>query len=190
MAQAAGLSNAGLLHHFPSKQQLLIEVLRRRDEVDRAAFRFAKANDTGDETVWGQLDSLIELARSNSERPGLVKLYTTVSGEATDADHPAHGWLREHLSAAIDELYDAFETGKALGIVRPEAPSASLARSTIALPDGLQIQWLAAATPAQPAAGAFDSPAVPRAAEIDEMSRDVKVFVDGLRALWQLPDRD
>ena len=37
VAQAAGLSNAGLLHHFPSKEQLLIEVLRRRDEADRAA---------------------------------------------------------------------------------------------------------------------------------------------------------
>ena len=100
VAQAAGLSNAGLLHHFPSKQHLLIEVLRRRDEVDRAAFRFAQTTGTSDETVWDQLDSLVELARTNSERPGMVKLYTTVSGEAIDADHPAHGWLRDHLSAA------------------------------------------------------------------------------------------
>jgi AcrR family transcriptional regulator len=192
VAQAAGLSNAGLLHHFPSKQQLLIEVLRRRDEVDRAAFRFAQANDTGDETVWDQLDSLVELARTNSERPGLVKLYTTVSGEATDADNPAHGWLREHLKTAIDELYDAFETGKALGIVRPEAPSASLARSTIALLDGLQIQWLAArghqdGTPVDQLDGTFDAPSAAQTIDINEMSRDVKVFVDGLRALWQLP---
>ncbi len=176
VAQAAGLSNAGLLHHFPSKQQLLIEVLRRRDEVDRAALRFAQTNNTTAVTVWDQLDSLVELARTNSERPGMVKLYTTVSGEAIDDDHPAHGWLRDHLSAAVEQLYDAFEAGKALGIVRPEAPSASLARSCIALLDGLQIQWLAAR-------GSHDeSPA-----EIDEMSRDVKVFVDGLRALWQLP---
>ncbi len=192
VAQAAGLSNAGLLHHFPSKQQLLIEVLRRRDEVDRAAFRFAQTNNTTDETVWAQLGSLVELARTNSERPGMVKLYTTVSGEATDADHPAHGWLREHLSAAIEELFDAFETGKVLGIVRPEAPSASLARSTIALLDGLQIQWLAArgradGTPADPSAGSSDSPPPAQTIDIDEMGRDVRVFVDGLRALWQLP---
>jgi AcrR family transcriptional regulator len=176
VAQAAGLSNAGLLHHFPSKQHLLIEVLRRRDERDRAAFRFAQSNHTSDDTVWDQLDSLVELARTNSERPGMVKLYTTVSGEAIDADHPAHGWLRDHLSAGIKELYEAFEAGKTLGIVRPEAPSASLARSTIALLDGLQVQWLATRRPKDEAP-----------AEIHEMSRDVKVFVDGLRVMWQLP---
>ena len=184
VAQAAGLSNAGLLHHFPSKQHLLIEVLRRRDEVDRAAFRFAQTTDTSDETVWNQLDSLVELSRTNSERPGMVKLYTTVSGEAIDADHPAHGWLRDHLGAAIEELYDAFEAGKVLGIVRPDAPSASLARSVIALLDGLQIQWLAARGRAD--GSSAEAPAA-RTIDIDEMSRDVKVFVDGLRALWQLP---
>ena len=39
VAHAAGLSNAGLLHHFPSKEQLLVEVLRRRDAADAAALR-------------------------------------------------------------------------------------------------------------------------------------------------------
>ncbi len=37
VAEAAGLSQTGLLHHFPSKELLLAGVLQRRDEQDMAA---------------------------------------------------------------------------------------------------------------------------------------------------------
>ena len=141
VAQAAGLSNAGLLHHFPSKEQLLVKVLRRRDAADAAALQ---ARGRGPEpTVWDLLDSMVDLAELNSERLGMVRLYSTLSGEAIDADHPANGWLREHLSRGVADIYSALEAGKAAGIVHPEAPSASIARSCVALLDGLQIQWLA-----------------------------------------------
>jgi hypothetical protein len=49
--------------------------------------------------------------------------------------------------------------------------------------DGLQIQWLAdRADATESAAG----PSGGTSLEIDEMSADVRVFVDGLRALWEL----
>jgi AcrR family transcriptional regulator len=37
LADAVGLSQAGLLHYFSSKEELFAEVLRKRDEVDGAA---------------------------------------------------------------------------------------------------------------------------------------------------------
>jgi AcrR family transcriptional regulator len=36
IAEAAGLTTAGLLHHFPSKEQLLVAVLAERDRSDGA----------------------------------------------------------------------------------------------------------------------------------------------------------
>jgi hypothetical protein len=75
------------------------------------------------------------------------------------------------------------EAGKAAGIVRPEAPSASIARSCVAVLDGLQIQWLAGRADATESAA---GPSGGTSLEIDEMSADVRVFVDGLRALWEL----
>jgi AcrR family transcriptional regulator len=180
VAQAAGLSNAGLLHHFPSKEQLLVEVLRRRDAADAAALHLRRGPDA---TVWNLLDSMVDLAALNSERLGMVRLYSTLSGEAIDADHPANGWLREHLSRGVADVYSALEAGKAAGIVRPEAPSASIARSCVAVLDGLQIQWLAGLADATESAA---GPSGGTSLEIDEMSADVRVFVDGLRALWEL----
>jgi hypothetical protein len=133
---------------------------------------------------------MVDLAALNSERLGMVRLYSTLSGEAIDADHPANGWLREHLSRGVADVYSALEAGKAAGIVRPEAPSASIARSCVALLDGLQIQWLAGRREAVDTAAAGPcEPGDGDVLEIDEMSTDVRVFVDGLRALWELPAR-
>lgn len=38
IADAVGLSQNGLLHHFGSKERLFVEVLRHRDELDRLAY--------------------------------------------------------------------------------------------------------------------------------------------------------
>src|ERR1044071_2948561 len=41
IAADAGLTTAGLLHHFPSKEQLLVAVLAERDRLDGARFQLA-----------------------------------------------------------------------------------------------------------------------------------------------------
>jgi AcrR family transcriptional regulator len=185
VAQEAGLSNAGLLHYFPSKKHLLAEVLRKRDEDDA---RELGVLDPGT-AIWTRLQTLVNLARMNSTRYGMVRLYSTLSGEAIDADHPAHPWLHGHLSTIVADIADGFEVGKKLGTVRPEAPSVSIARSLVAVMDGLQIQWLAAHDHpfTAPDAGGSDLITDDDLAMTD-MGDDVKVFVDGLRRLWQLPD--
>src|SRR5512136_1148932 len=38
IAKAAGVTEPGLLHHFPSKAHLLMEVLAERDRIDRERF--------------------------------------------------------------------------------------------------------------------------------------------------------
>lgn len=166
VAAAAGLSNAGLLHHFPSKEQLLIAVLQRRDEVD------ARDLDLGRDaplTVWQRLDVMVDLVALNAQRPGLVRLYSTVAGEATYDGHPAHDWLTGHLDGVVDDLTTAFEAGKRAGLVRTDAPSGRLARTVVAVLDGLQIQWLAAG--GDDAGGA-------------RMTADFRGHVEDVRARW------
>ena len=41
IAADAGLTTAGLLHHFPSKEHLLVAVLAERDRLDGAQFQLA-----------------------------------------------------------------------------------------------------------------------------------------------------
>src|SRR6476659_5560006 len=74
LADAVGLSQAGLLHYFSSKEELFQEVLRKRDEVDEAVFEL------DDERP---IDAFLGVIRHNRDVPGLVQLYARLSSEAT-----------------------------------------------------------------------------------------------------------
>src|SRR4051794_36720642 len=70
IAADAGLTTAGLLHHFPSKQQLLVAVLAERDRLDGARFQLAGF------CGLAALDRLVELVQHNTMVPRLVQAYT------------------------------------------------------------------------------------------------------------------
>lgn len=129
-----GLSHPGLLHHFPSKQSLLLAVLQHRDEVDGARL----AGRTGLDMLRG----LVELASVNATRPGIVELFTVLSAEATATDHPAHDFFAQRYRRTVDAIESAYEQVRADGRLRPGIEPAAAARQFVALMDGLQIQWL------------------------------------------------
>ena len=83
IAAAAGLTNAGLLHHFPSKEELLVAVLQERDRLDGE--RFHLRGFVGLEA----LDALVQLVEANASTPGLVRAFTVLMGESAAEDHPA-----------------------------------------------------------------------------------------------------
>jgi AcrR family transcriptional regulator len=137
VAEAAGLSQTGLLHHFPSKELLLAGVLQRRDEQDVAALDLgAQAHG------WEVLDRLVTLVEHNTHREPFVRLFTAMAGEAIDADHPGHAWLREHHRTATEMVATGLREAQADGTCGPDAPVDHIARVTVAVMDGLQIQWL------------------------------------------------
>ena len=136
VADRVGMSEAGLLHHFPSKSALLEAVLARRDEQTQEQFDFDPTH--GVEV----LRSLVKLAEYNASTPGVVELFCTLSAEATSPEHPAHDWFRNRYEFTRGMTLVAFrelaEQGGLRAGVSPEAAS----RGVIALMDGLQIQWL------------------------------------------------
>src|SRR6478609_9591961 len=79
IAAAVGISRAGLLHHFESKEDLLMAVLDYREEVDRDVFRAAGSRREGG---IGVLRGMVRLAQRNEQRPGLVRLYIVLGAEA------------------------------------------------------------------------------------------------------------
>lgn len=137
VAAAAGLSKTGLLHHFPRKEDLFSEVLRRRDEI--ASERWLAERDTP------TLDSatlIADFVRDNAEVPGLVQLFTRLSSEATDPAHPAHEFFRQRYEqnrAATRELFaDMVQRGELPSTLDPDKFAVIIA----ALEDGLQLRWL------------------------------------------------
>ncbi|MGW0732128.1 TetR/AcrR family transcriptional regulator [Streptomyces sp. NPDC002851] len=137
VAEAAGLSQTGLLHHFPDKERLLADVLDRRDRLDMEAI-----GDIPDARGWDRFDNLLRLVEHNTGQPGIVRLFAALEGEAIDADHPAHDWLRRHHRMAAEMigawLTEAIEDGTA----PPDTPVDRISRLTVAVMDGLQVQWL------------------------------------------------
>jgi AcrR family transcriptional regulator len=130
LAAAVGLSEAGLLHYFGSKEQLFEAVLRARDEADIERFG-------GDGDLIGKLSAIV---RHNGDVPGLVQLYSTFSAEAGDPQHGAHSFFVERYARLREALADAVRTRQADGSLNPSADPVTIATLLIALSDGLQIQ--------------------------------------------------
>ncbi|MEZ0446625.1 TetR/AcrR family transcriptional regulator [Cellulomonas sp. ICMP 17802] len=139
VASRVGISHPGLLHHFPSKAALLAAVLERRDEVDGLAIRADL--DAGHD----YLDALSMLVERNASRPGIVQLFATLSAEATSPDHPAHAFFQERYRRVVARSVAELERFRDEGRLRPGIDPVTAARLTIAVMDGMQIQWLLAA---------------------------------------------
>ena len=136
IASEVGMSEAGLLHHFPNKQSLLTAVLDLRDQhsLEFVPIEGSEPMDT--------LRGLVTLARYNASVPGVVELYCTLSAEATTPGHPAHEYFIGRYAYTVRNLTRTFELCAERGILRDGMRPASAAKATVALMDGLQVQWL------------------------------------------------
>ena len=136
VADKVGLSQAGVLHHFPSKEHLLEAVLSWRDGQT--------ARLMGDPLPEGVdfLRGLVRAAEYNATTPALVELHVIVSAEGTSAGHPLRGYFTSRYATVLGHTRQAFERAAELEQLRPGTDCASAARTLIALMDGLQVQWL------------------------------------------------
>jgi AcrR family transcriptional regulator len=140
IASRAGVTEAGLLHHFGTKEALLCEVLGARDAESAELF--------GDDL---DADDLRALVHHNATAPGLVRLFVDVVAAASQADHPAHEDFRERYRRIRSLGTRAFERQIAERAGAPDGTedvdagqddAAWISRVIFAAMDGLQVQWL------------------------------------------------
>ncbi|MEW2162337.1 TetR/AcrR family transcriptional regulator [Streptomyces sp. NPDC007084] len=160
IADRAGLTQAGVLHYFRSKANLLTEVLDLRDATDIA--------DLGPQRPRGLafLRHLVDTTRNNAEREGIVRLYTVLSAESVTDDHPAQPYFRNRYAGLRAFVAEALTEACELGEVREDVNVTAAANAIIAVMDGLQVQWL------------LDHEAVDMAASTDQA---ISALVDSLR---------
>lgn len=135
VAVLAGISQAGLIHHYPTKVALLSAVLERRDDV-------AQLQAEGIPPGIERLSALVDYARESGTRPGEIALFAVLSAEATRTSHPAHDYMRRRYQAVTRTLVTSLSAALDAGHLRPGDQPESVAADLIALWDGLQIQWL------------------------------------------------
>ena len=202
IANAADISKAGLLHHFSSKDELFCKVLERRDREDALSILVespAAEGDTAETPVdtignldtldvagasdldanpWALLERYIELLERNVAHRDLTAIYTATAVSVLDAEHPAHRWMANHLNSAVERFESSFEAGKTAGIVDPQMPSRLVARSLVALIDGLQLQWLCSTTPGTAASEALST----------DLVAEIRLYADCLRSQWEVQE--
>lgn len=116
VAKRAGVTDAGLLHHFGTKENFLLEVIA---EVDRR--EVARAKSWGPPQGLEFLRRLPEMARSSEEQPGLWKLHLTLQAENLDPDGPAHHYYRQRHSYLRHQWSKAIRVGQERGEIDPDA---------------------------------------------------------------------
>ena len=133
IADQLDMTAAGILHHFKTKENLLVAVLGERDISGPAP------EDPSGRSV---LESLIKVTKRNEHDMGLTQLYAVLSAESLTQGHPAQEWFRDRYERVRGEIERALAdiVGSRAVLIPDEIRDG--ARTIIAVMDGLQIQFL------------------------------------------------
>jgi AcrR family transcriptional regulator len=132
IAEEAGVSAAGLLHHFESKEQLLHAVLDARDADD-----MAHVDMTGD--IVEQLEKVTDRFQRS---PDLIGLFTVLQTENLNPDAPLHDRFLGRYRDAIAIVTECIRRGQQAGAYRADLDPAVKAVEIIAFLYGMETSWL------------------------------------------------
>ncbi|MFI8960858.1 TetR/AcrR family transcriptional regulator [Streptomyces sp. NPDC053493] len=136
IAHDCGITQGGLLHHFRSKEDLLLSVLAQSEQHDMERLF------TAEPASWGAyLDTLVALIEDNTRRPGIVRMFNVLVGESGDVGHPAHAYFKERYARVLRHTVALLESAVERGELRAGTDCRAVAEEQLAVMDGLQIQW-------------------------------------------------
>jgi AcrR family transcriptional regulator len=136
IAGEAGISEAGLLHYFPSKPALLLATLDHYEVAVGEAARRATASNSS------HADLLLRLAADHERDPRFIRLLLVVGTESTDPEHPGHEWVAQRYERTRRHAERQFAADQGANLLRPEVDVAELAALMVAVMDGLELQFL------------------------------------------------
>jgi AcrR family transcriptional regulator len=134
VAERAGVTPAGLLHHFGTKDAFLLAVVQELDRQTLDGY-------PGWQAVGGLelLDKLPLMVRTPGERPALWRVLLMLQAENFDADSPAHDYFVARQKVIHSILGDALRRGQAAGELRADADADLVAAQVLAFLLGLQV---------------------------------------------------
>ncbi|SPM34589.1 TetR family transcriptional regulator, partial [Mycobacterium rhizamassiliense] len=132
IAGEAGVTPAGLLHHFESKEQLLHAVLDARDLDDES-----HADRAGD-----LLSQISQVAERFDRAPELLSTFTVLLVESILPDAPLHDRMLARQQAASEIVAAAIRNGQADGSYRVDIDPAVKAVEILAFIHGMETLWL------------------------------------------------
>ena len=136
IAETAGLTRAGVLHHFPNKEAVLLALLETRDAELEAVL--PRPGRTLHELL-AELDQLVAASIANRQ---MVQLTHILTAEASGEEHPARAWVARRYTRLRATLADAARLSIDKGELSPELDPIALAALILGAVEGAENQWL------------------------------------------------
>ncbi|HEY9557411.1 MAG TPA: TetR/AcrR family transcriptional regulator [Acidimicrobiales bacterium] len=136
VAARVGISDAGVLYHFPTKEQLLLGVLGR----------YARGVEEDIEATGVRGIELLRLVREwgagMEDTPEVSALLIKLGAEHLSADgSAARQLLQEAYHRLLDRYISAFATAASRGDLRADLDPVHEASALVAHLDGIRLQW-------------------------------------------------
>jgi AcrR family transcriptional regulator len=132
IAREAGVTPAGLLHHFESKEQLLHGVLDARDADD-----LANADLKGD-----PIENLRKVAQRFERSPELIGMFTVLLTENLTPEAPLHERFLVRYRLSVEIIAKSIRRGQRTGKYRQDLDPAIKAAEIVAFLTGMETSWL------------------------------------------------
>lgn|GEM_PF-1641172 len=136
IAADAGVTDAGLLHHFPTKKALFDAVVDRRDNT------YAGMWDAEIVTARQMFDAFIASVRASASDRDLARFRRTLAAAAQLEGHPAYGHLADTLQQALDGLVPFLEQCRDRGELRADLNAEQVVLEALAMNSGMRELWL------------------------------------------------
>jgi AcrR family transcriptional regulator len=132
IAREAGVSPAGLLHHFESKEQLLNAVLDARDADDLVAADF---------TI-DPIQQLENVAQRFERSPELIGMFTVLLTENLSPEAPLRERFLARYRMSVEIIAKGIRRGQRAGRYRLDLDPAIKAAEIVAFLTGMETSWL------------------------------------------------
>jgi AcrR family transcriptional regulator len=134
IAREAGVTPAGLLHHFESKEQLLHAVLDARDAYDQE----------GVDPAGDVIEQLERMAARFREAPELIGTFAVLRMENLDPGSLLHDRFLKRYQISVELTAECIRRGQRAGRYRPDVDPAVKALEIVAFLNGIETSWLLA----------------------------------------------
>jgi len=137
IAQAAGISEGGMAHHFATKNSLLQAVAEQRIVETAAWWATLPKSDS----ALAMYDEMVAATKRFTEEAGLIELFVMSIAESVDPSSSAHTSIAARYDAVIGGIEQRLLKAVAAGEIRADIDARAIAAESIAVSDGFQMQW-------------------------------------------------
>lgn len=134
VAERVGVTSAGLLRHFGTKENFVLHVLAELDRREVARFE-----GWGPSTGLDMLRRLPDMARAGMESPGLWKLHLMFQAQNMEPGTKAYDYYVERQQFLHQVFAGAVRDGQMLGEIRADADADLVAAQALAFLIGMRL---------------------------------------------------